>query len=200
MDFKKNVIKVLQVEDYISQIGEYFKGIEKFNDALIVRIQLPDKWGVYPSADGRIKPAVSETTPNEYFYYGDSGEVKLEEIFQLIIETIQMNKDVLIKIELLKDKVNELKELFDTKTLEELKTLKFVTEKPKAKRTKRKYTRRSKVATNEPEQPLDESKRKEEDNSEEKQEKKSNVEKQDKTTKVVEQEKDNNKEEIKEEK
>lgn len=180
---------MLQVEDYISQIGEYFKGIEKFNDALIVKIQLPDKWGVYPSADGRIKPAVSETTPNEYFYYGDSGEVKLEEIFQLIIETIQMNKDVLIKIELLKDKVNELKELFDTKTLEELKTLKFVTEKPKSKRTKRKYTRRTKVATHEPEQPLEEYKENE-----------VVEEKQDKTTKVVEQEKDNNKEEIKEEK
>ena len=148
---------MLQAEDYISKIGEYFEGIERYNDALIVRVKLPERWGTYPSSDERIKVAKSEEVPNEYYYYGSSNDVNLEDIFQLILETIQMNKDVLLKIELLKEKVQELKELFDTKPLDELKTLKFVTEKPKKAKAKRKYTRKKKVAENEEKQPTDES-------------------------------------------
>lgn len=148
---------MLQVEDYISKIGEYFEGIERYNDALIVRVKLPERWGTYPSSDERIKVAKSEEVPNEYYYYGSSNDVNLEDIFQLILETIQMNKDVLLKIELLKEKVQELKELFDTKPLDELKTLKFVTEKPKKAKAKRKYTRKKKVAEDEEKQPTDES-------------------------------------------
>ena len=148
---------MLQVEDYISKIGEYFEGIERYNDALIVRVKLPERWGVYPSSDERIKVAPSEEVPNEYYYYGSSNDVNLEDIFQLIIETIQMNKDVLLKIELLKEKVQELKELFDTKPLEELKTLKFVTEQPKKTKVKRKYTKKKKEAEIEDKQPIDES-------------------------------------------
>ena len=142
-----------QVEDYISKIGEYFEGIERYNDALIVRVKLPERWGVYPSSDERIKVAPSEEVPNEYYYYGSSNDVNLEDIFQLILETIQMNKDVLLKIELLKEKVQELKELFDTKPLEELKTLKFVTEQPKKTKVKRKYTKKKKEVENEEKQP-----------------------------------------------
>ena len=148
---------MLQVEDYISKIGEYFEGIERYNDALIVRVKLPERWGTYPSSDERIKVAKSEEVPNEYYYYGSSNDVNLEDIFQLIIETIQMNKDVLLKIELLKEKVQELKELFDTKPLEELKTLKFVTEQPKKTKAKRKYTKKKKEVENEEKQPIDES-------------------------------------------
>lgn len=148
---------MLQVENYISKIGEYFEGIERYNDALIVRVKLPERWGVYPSSDERIKVAPSEEVPNEYYYYGSSNDVNLEDIFQLILETIQMNKDVLLKIELLKEKVQELKELFDTKPLEELKTLKFVTEQPKKTKAKRKYTKKKKVVETEDKQPIDES-------------------------------------------
>lgn len=146
---------MLQVEDYISKIGEYFEGIERYNDALIVRVKLPERWGTYPSSDERIKVAASEEVPNEYYYYGSSNDVNLEDIFQLILETIQMNKDVLLKIELLKEKVQELKDLFDTKPLEELKTLKFVTETSKKSKAKRKYTRKKKVAETEEKQTID---------------------------------------------
>lgn len=147
---------MLQVEDYISKIGEYFEGIERYNDALIVRVKLPERWGVYPSSDEQIKVAPSEEVLNEYYYYGSSNDVNLEDIFQLILETIQMNKDVLLKIELLKEKVQELKDLFDTKPLDELKTLKFVTEQPKKTKAKRKYTKKKKEAEIEEKRSTDE--------------------------------------------
>lgn len=127
---------MLQIEEYIKELGDYFEGIERYNKALIVKVLFPNKWGVYPSEDERIKPAQSETNPNEYFYYADSNDVKLEEIFQLIIETKNMNESVVNKVQLLKTKIEELKDFFKDKTIEELETLKFVTTKPKKKRKK----------------------------------------------------------------
>lgn len=127
---------MLQIEEYIKELGDYFEGIERYNKALIVKILFPNKWAVYPSEDKRIKPAQSETNPNEYFYYADSDDVKLEEIFQLIIETKNMNESVVNKVQLLKTKIEELKDFFKDKTIEELETLKFVTTKPKKKRKK----------------------------------------------------------------
>lgn len=127
---------MLQIEEYIKELGDYFEGIERYNKALIVKILFPNKWGVYSSEDKRIKPAQSETNPNEYFYYADSDDVQLEEIFQLIIETKNMNESVVNKVQLLKEKIEELKDFFKDKTIEELETLKFVTTKPKKKRKK----------------------------------------------------------------
>ena len=127
---------MLQIEEYIKELGDYFEGIERYNKALIVKVLFPNKWGVYPSEDERIKPAQSETNPNEYFYYADSNDLKLEDIFQLIIETKNMNESVVNKVQLLKTKIEELKDFFKDKTIEELETLKFVTTKPKKERKK----------------------------------------------------------------
>ena len=127
---------MLQIEEHIKELGDYFEGIERYNKALIVKVLFPNKWGVYASEDGRIKPAQSETNQNEYFYYADSDNVKLEEIFQLIIETKNMNESVVNKVQLLKTKIEELKDFFKDKTIEELEPLKCVTTKPKKKRKK----------------------------------------------------------------
>lgn len=125
---------MLLIEEYIKELGNYFEGIERFNDALIVKVLFPEKWGVYASTDERIKPAKSENNPQEYFYYGNSNDVKLEEIFQLIIETKKMNESVVNKIKLLKEKIEDLKTFFKDKDIEELETLQFITKKPKKKK------------------------------------------------------------------
>ena len=141
------------LQDRIKAINSYFVGIESYNDALIIRVRYPERWGVYNSNDDTIKVVKSEEAVNEYYYYGDVKDIDLDRIFDLIEETIQMNQDVIKKIELLKVKMNELKELFDTKTLDELNTLKFVTESPKATKGRKKYTKKVKTPQNEEKQP-----------------------------------------------
>ena len=47
-----------------------------------------------------------------------------------------MNESVVNKVQLLKTKIEELKDFFKDKTIEELETLKFVSTKPKKKRKK----------------------------------------------------------------
>ena len=122
------------LQDEILKLGDYFRGIEYFNDALIVKVNFPARWQVYPSIDGNIKPAKSDNAVGEYFYYGDMNKVSLDDIFGLIEETIEANKDAELKIQFLNEKVIELKELFKREPYERLSRLKFVIEDTKKKK------------------------------------------------------------------
>jgi hypothetical protein len=128
----------------MNEMKPYFRGIEMYNDALMVKVVFPKNWKAYPSADGRIKTTPSDDETLTY-YYADSKDTTYEEMFDLIEETIKANNEIILKLKLLKDKVEELKELFSKSTYEELQTLKFVTESIKEEKPKRKYTKKKKV-------------------------------------------------------
>lgn len=141
------------LQERMNDMKPYFRGIEMYNDALIVRVMLPPKWNAYNSNDGRIKATPSETVANEFFYYANSQDTTYEDIFDLIEETIKANNDIVLKLKLLRDKGEELKELFSRLSYDELLTLKFVTEKPKEAKPNRKYTKKKKEAEKAQEQP-----------------------------------------------
>lgn len=131
----------------------YFRGIEMYNDAIMVKVIFPDKWKAYPSEDGRIKVTPSDTDANLTYYFADSNETTYEDMFDLIEETIKANKDIVLKLKLLKEKGEELKELFSKLSYDELLTLKFVTDKVKKDKPRRKYTKKKKEAENAQEMP-----------------------------------------------
>jgi len=133
------------LQDEIMKLGDYFRGIEYYNEALIVKVNFPPRWQIYPSEDGNIKPARSERIEGEYFYYGDMNKVSLDDIFSLIKETIEANKDAELKVRLLTEKINELKEIFKKNTYEDLSRLKISIEEEKKEKPKRKYTRKKKT-------------------------------------------------------
>lgn len=145
----------------------YFRAIEVYNDALMVRVALPSSWKIYPSSDGRVKVTPSETNANEAIYYADCNEASYEDIFDLVEETIKANQDIVSKLKLLRDKVEELKELFSTHSYEELQTLTFVLETVKKSKPKRKYTKKKKEAENTQEEVKNEENKIEEETVEE---------------------------------
>jgi hypothetical protein len=132
------------LQDEIMKLGDYFRGIEYFNDALIVKVNFPPRWQVYPSSDGNIKPAKSEKSQGEYYYYGDMNKVSLDDIFGIIKETIDANKDAELKIQLLNNKMAELEDVFRKNPYEKLLNLKFIIEEVKQEKPKRKYTKKKK--------------------------------------------------------
>ena len=146
------------LQNKIELIKPYFRSLETYNDALIIRVQFPPKWAVFPSDDGKIKAAPSDQKAYEYFYYGDSNKVSLDDIFDFIKETVEVNQSIEEKAKLLMQKTKELQELFETTPLETLKTLNFVMESIKKSKPKRKYTRRKKVQENVKEEPISEPK------------------------------------------
>ncbi len=145
------------LQERMDDMKPYFRAIEVYNSALMVRVVFPSNWKVYPSANDTIKVTPSETNANEVIYYADSSKATYEDMFDLVEETIKSNQDIVLKLKLLKDKVEELKELFSKLTYEELSTLKFVTDKPKEVKPKRKYTKKKKVEEKAPEVPKIES-------------------------------------------
>lgn len=144
------------LQDKIELIKPYFRSLETYNDALIIRVHFPPKWAVFPSDDGKIKAAPSDQKAYEYFYYGDSNKVSLDDIFDFIKETIEVNQSIEEKAKLLVEKTKELQELFETTPLEKLKTLNFVMEDIKKPKAKRKYTRRKKAKEDVKEKPISE--------------------------------------------
>ena len=141
------------LQERMDGMKPYFRAIEVYNDALMVRVTFPSSWKIYPSSDGRVKVTPSETNANEAIYYADCNEASYEDIFDLVEETIKANQDIVSKLKLLRDKVEELKELFSTHSYEELKTLTFVLEEGKKARPKRKYTKKKKEAENAQKEP-----------------------------------------------
>ena len=138
-----------QLQDEIISIQEYFRSVEYYGKGLIVKVSFPPRWSVYPSDDGRIKVVADNSEPNLYFYYVDLSQGTLEEVFSLIRETISMNIETVKKVSLMKEKFEELKELFASHSLNELSTLKFVCESDSTK-PKRKYNKKKKVVEEEP--------------------------------------------------
>ena len=130
------------LQNRINALSPYFKSMEITNGTLIIRVIFEDKWGVYPSSDDRVKVAKSDEIPNEWFYYADYEIVPINEVFDLIEDTIQMNRSAERKLDMLSERFEELKTLFATESLERLETLRFVlddiTEKPKKKKTSNK--------------------------------------------------------------
>ena len=141
------------LQDRMNALKGYFRGIEMYNEALMVKVVMPANWKCYPSADGRIKVTPSDSDPNLTYYFANSNDTSYEDIFDLIEETIKANQDIVLKLKLLKDKVEELKELFSTHSYDELQKLEFAFPEGKKEKPKRKYTKKKKEAEKPQEEP-----------------------------------------------
>lgn len=140
------------LQERMNDMQPYFRGMEMYNDAIMVKVMYPPKWRAYGSVDERIKVTPADDNPSLLYYYADSKLSSYDEIFDLIEETIKANNEMRLKIELLKTKVEELKELFSSTPYEDLQHLKFSIEKPKKTRVRKKSTRKEKTPQNTPEQ------------------------------------------------
>lgn len=137
------------LQERMTAMTPYFRGIEMYNEALMVKMVYPNKWKAFPSEDGRIKITPSDADPTLTYYYASSKDTTYDEMFDLIEQTIKVNQDIILKLELLKSKVNELKELFQATEYDDLTRLKFIIEKEETKKPKRKYNRKKKEVVNE---------------------------------------------------
>lgn len=136
---------MMTLQERMENMKPYFRGIEMYNDALIVKVVYPNNWKYYPSTDGRINAAPSEDGSDVIFYYADSKDTSYDDMFTLIEETIKVNNETILKLKLLRDKVEELKEVFSIKPYEELETLTFTFSTPKKAKPKRKYNKKKKA-------------------------------------------------------
>lgn len=129
----------MSLQERMEAMRPYFRGIEMYNEAIMVKVVFPENWKCYPSDDGRIKVTPSEdpSNPNLTYYYADSKDTSYDDIFDLIEGTMKANQEIVLKLELLRTKVEELKELFSSMPYDKLQSLEF-TFKEKKKRGRKK--------------------------------------------------------------
>lgn len=131
---------MVTLQDKMNNLKPYFRGIEMYNEAIMVKVAFPNNWKAYPSDDGKIKVTESETDSTLTYYYADSNNTTYEEMLDLVEQTVKANQDIVLKLKLLKDKVEELKELFQNTPYDDLTNLEFVI--AKKTKPKRKYAKK----------------------------------------------------------
>ena len=117
------------MQDRIEKIKEYFVAFNIAENMAYTQVRFPNKWDV-PSSEileenFNVNTAI-ESDGTIYFFSEMSNGIL--NVFDAVDFTIDYNKDLEEKSELFREKIEELKELFATKTLDELRTMKIVVE------------------------------------------------------------------------
>lgn len=131
------------LSEKINKILPYFKGIDVIEDKFVVKVQLEKGWFCYEKPNTFSVMKINDEK-NTWAVMCDAKSKNSDDIFDFINEIIETNKSVKLKMDLLKIKINDLKELFAVTPFEELLNLKFVIENEDNNKKKRKYTRKVK--------------------------------------------------------
>jgi hypothetical protein len=110
----------------LQALQPYLIGIRYLEGIPIIDAVFKDGWFVPDSK--LIKRIKAENEHNHFMIFSDTEGIGLDELLQYLETTIKANIERELKIELLKVKVNELKEIFKDNSLSKLKTLKFILE------------------------------------------------------------------------
>ncbi len=111
------------LQQTLDALQPYVIGIRYVDKQPVVDAVFKDGWSV-PDSDIITKIKGNEEL-NYYMIYSDNAGVGLDELLGYVDLTIKVNIEREKKHELLKDKVNELKELFKKNSLTKLRLLKF---------------------------------------------------------------------------
>lgn len=107
--------------------------IEFYGGKTIVSVIYRNGWRVLKSNNEKIKIAGDEENDMKYFYYADA-DIDINLIFDEIESTIKFNSEIEDKKNLLIEKINELKEIFETEDLSVLKTITFKYKKKRVRK------------------------------------------------------------------
>lgn len=141
------------LQERLNKIKDYFQSMEIMEGKWVLCVRYKPNWGAFPSEDNRIQAIPDESTPNVYWYYSEDKNCDIEEILNLIDETIQTNLEAIKKVELFKLKGEELKRLFSDEnvTFAQLQTLKFVMDNDSAlskkSKTRQKNNKNGKITS-----------------------------------------------------
>jgi|TARA_R110000803_G_scaffold123890_1_gene191729 hypothetical protein len=114
------------IESIFEDLNPYLRGIKKADNYSIVEVHLKQSWLIpqHGSIEDQKKPITKEPGKLYHMFYSESDS--FDTIISWVKESvIDMNIEVELKEELLRQKVTQLKEVFETSSLDELKSMKF---------------------------------------------------------------------------
>jgi hypothetical protein len=111
------------IQKALDALQPYVIGIRYLEGTVLVDVVFKEGW-IVPD-DKLIKKEKGNDTMNYYMLFSESPNIGLDEILGYVENTIKLNLEKEKKYDLLKAKVDELKELFKKNTLAKLKNLRF---------------------------------------------------------------------------
>jgi hypothetical protein len=114
---------MIKIKEKLKELQPYITGIRYYENIEVVDTVFKSTWKVPENA--LIKSIKSDTDSNSYSFFSENQDIGFDEVILYITEIIRVNVESEKKNELFKVKISELRELFITKTLNELLQLKF---------------------------------------------------------------------------
>lgn len=125
----------MNIKERIEKLGVYFKSmnVASEDNIIYVLVQFPKGWGCSELTEHNFNvKCVNDEIPGYYYFFADI-EVGIDKIFDAIEFNIRFNQDAQEKVNLLKEKIGILKNIFETEDILTLKTLEFKLKKKKPK-------------------------------------------------------------------
>jgi hypothetical protein len=136
----------LQDKKFVS-LSEYNIGLQTYQGNFVISLKYPDNWAVIEPTDKNIQFMRDEETAGVYYYVVsvDGGDEKLNGVFDAIDETIMYNMELQEKVELLNQKITELRDLFVEYPISKLRNLEFTFKRQKKKVAKKTQSEETKT-------------------------------------------------------
>lgn len=131
----------MTIQEKVDSLKPFFKSIKIAENYNIVETNLPKSWVLYPGDDIEIeqKQLKDSYTLTYTIFYSETKS--FDDIIKHIFDdVISYNLELEEKDKLLKAKVEELRIVFENKSLDELNNLTFTTMKKNTKKTKDELT------------------------------------------------------------
>lgn len=128
----------MNIKKRIEKIGNYFNSmnLSSENGIIYIRVHFPKGWGCSEVTEHNFNvKSVQDEIPG-YFYFFADMEIGFDKVFDAIEYNIQFNEEAQAKVRLLREKIEELKDIFENEDINILKTLEFKYKKRKLKKIK----------------------------------------------------------------
>ena len=117
----------MNIQERINNLGDYFKGMQvsSENGIIYVTVAFPRGWACSEVTEHNFNvKAVQDENPGVFFFFTDMT-VGFDKIFDAIEYNIKFNEEAQAKVNLLREKIEELRNIFETEDINVLKTLEF---------------------------------------------------------------------------
>ena len=112
------------IQETLNSLQPYLIGIRYLEGTPLIDVIFKDGWILLE--DPLIKKMKGNDDLNYYMIFTEEQNLGLDDLIKYVESTIKLNQEREKKHELLKEKVNELKDLFKKNSLTKLKKLKFI--------------------------------------------------------------------------
>lgn len=141
----------MNIKERIEKLNPYFKSMNLAaeNGIIYILVEFPKGWGFSELTEYNFNvKVVRNEFPGQFYFFADI-EIGFDALFDAIEYNIIFNEDAQTKVFLLREKIEELKDIFEKEDITTLKTLEFKIVKKKKNNRKTQKDKKNITVNNE---------------------------------------------------